>query len=111
MYAQPTGMAYGGGGPLFGAPNPASAPAPQSQKRKKKLSMRSAAVGRGMEDSDDDEGVSAMAQRTAAVDAAGGTMSATLRIDGTSDIECDGGAHKVSWVQHYCLLDASFPSC
>ena len=26
----------------------------------------------------------------------GATMSAVFRIDGTSDIECDGGAHKVS---------------
>lgn len=86
-------MTCGGGGP-FRAPTPASASASQSQYRRMKLKMRFAAVGMGGEGSDD-EGGYAMAQSIAAVDAVGGTMSATLKVDRTSGIECDEVAHKV----------------
>jgi len=62
--------------------------------KKRMMSVRSAQVGG--EDEEGGEDLNAFAQKTAEVDGEGGTMSAVFRIDGTSDIECDGGAHKVS---------------
>lgn len=60
---------------------------------KKRMLMRSAQVG-GMDDEAED-GYSAF-QAGATVDSTRGSMSAVLKIDGTSDIEDDGAAHKVS---------------
>ncbi|KAL7409381.1 hypothetical protein BDY24DRAFT_403268 [Mrakia frigida] len=85
----------------FGAPQMAYAavlpppPAPGNMMKRTMMSVRSAQVGGGGDD-EGRGGGGGFAQRSAEVEGTGATMSAVFRIDGRSDIECDGGAHKVS---------------
>ena len=64
--------------------------------RKRMMSVRSSAQVGGEDEDGREAGSAGFAQKTAEVEGAGATMSSVFRIDGTSDIECDGGAHKVS---------------